>query len=186
MFEFLRMPFGLRIARNTFQHMMDLVLGKLPFCFVYVVDILIFSKDLSSNVDNLLEVFPLCRKHSLTIGLPKCKFAVSKIEFRGHQLSASGCLPLLKHSTAISAFPLPSDKSALQRFLGMLNFYRKFLHGTAGVLAPLTDALKGPGNFLTWSPALDSAFQSAKDLLASVPQLVHPRPGAQISCSGCL
>ena len=53
MFKFLRMPFGLRIARNTFQCMMDLVLGELPFYFVCMDDILIFSKELSSQVDNL-------------------------------------------------------------------------------------------------------------------------------------
>ena len=104
------MPFGLLNAGNTFQRMMDLVLGELPFCFVYMEDILIFSKDLSSHVDNLWEVFYLCRKHGLTIGLPKCEFDGSKIEFLGHLLSASGCSPLLKHSAAISPFPPPSDK----------------------------------------------------------------------------
>ena len=62
----------------------------------------------------------------------------------------------------------------------MLKFYRKFPHGAAGVLAPLTDALRGPGKSLIWSPGLDSAFHHAKDLLASVPELVHPCPGAQI------
>ena len=57
----------------------------------------------------------------------------------------------------------------------MLNFYRKFLRIAAGVLAPLMNALKGPGKSLTWSPTLDSAFPHA------VPELVHPHPGAQIS-----
>ena len=56
-FKFLRMPFGLQNPGNTFQCMMDLVLGVLPFCFVYVDDILIFSKDLSTHVDNLQEGF---------------------------------------------------------------------------------------------------------------------------------
>ena len=83
-------------------------MGELPFCFVYVDDLLILSKDLSSQVDNLREVFCLCRKHKLTIGLPKCKFAVSKIQFLERLLSASGCLPLQKHFAAISAFPPPS------------------------------------------------------------------------------
>ena len=63
----------------------------------------------------------------------------------------------------------------------MLNFYRKFLCGAAGVLAPLTDALRGPGKSIIWSLALDSSFRHAKDLLASVPELAHLRPGAQIS-----
>ena len=118
MFEFLHMPFGLRNAGNTFQRLMDQVLGDLPFCFVYVDDILIFSKNLSSHVDHLREVFLLCRQHGLTIGLPKCEFAVSKIEFLGHLLPANSCLPLTKHSDAISAFPPPSDKPSLQIFWG--------------------------------------------------------------------
>ena len=130
------------------QRLVDQVLGDLPFCFISVDDILIFSKDLSSHVDHLLEVFILCRKHGLTIGLPKCKFAVSKIEFLDHLLSATGCSLLSKHSVAISAFPPPSDKPALQRFLGMINFYGKFLLGAARVLAPSHMLLKGMGKSL--------------------------------------
>ena len=63
----------------------------------------------------------------------------------------------------------------------MLNFYRKFICGAAGILAPLTDTLKGPGKSLTWSPALDFAFRCVKDILAVVPELVHPIPGALMS-----
>ena len=102
MFEFLRMPYGLPNVGDTFQRLMDQVLGDLPFYFVYVNNILIFSRDLSSHVDHLWKVFLLCRQRGLTIGLPKCKFAVSKIEFLGTPLSATGCLPLTKHSPAIS------------------------------------------------------------------------------------
>ena len=128
-----------------------------------------------------VKYFCLCWKHSFRIGLPKCEFAVSMIKLLGHLLSATGCAPLAKHTAAISAFPPPSDKPALQRFLGMLNFYRKFLWGAAWVLAPLTDALKGPGKSLSWSPVLDSAFIRAKDLLSSVLELIHSRPDVPIS-----
>ena len=183
MFEFLRMPFGLRNAGNTFQRLMDQILGDLPFCFVYVDDILVFSKDLSSHVQHLRDVLLLCREHGLTIGLPKCQFAVSEIEFLGHRLTSSGCSPLVKHSAAISAFPQPTDKPSLQRFLGMVNFYRKFLRSAARVLAPLTDALKGPGKTISWSPLMNSAFNRAKLLLSTVPELVHPQPNAAISLS---
>ena len=183
MFEFLRMPFGLCNAGNTFQRLMDQILGDLPFCFVYVDDILVFSKDLSSHVQHLQDVLLLCREHGLTIGLPKCQFAVTEIEFLGHRLTSSGCSPLVKHSAAISAFPQPSDKPSLQRFLGMVNFYRKFLRSAAQVLAPLTDALKGPGKTISWSPLMNSAFNRAKLLLSAVPELVHPQPKAAISLS---
>ena len=81
MFEFLCMTFGLRNEGNTCQRLMDQVLGDLSFCFVYMDDILIFSKNLSFHVNHLREVFLLCHQDGLTIGLPKCEFAVSKIEF---------------------------------------------------------------------------------------------------------
>ena len=67
MFEFLHMSFGLRNAGNTFQRLMDQILGDLLFCFVYVDDILIFSKNLSLHVNHLCEVFLLFRQHGLTI-----------------------------------------------------------------------------------------------------------------------
>ena len=61
MFEFLLMPFVLRNTGNMFHRLMDQVLGDLLFCFVYVDNILIFSRDLSSNVDRLRKVFRLCQ-----------------------------------------------------------------------------------------------------------------------------
>ena len=111
MYEFLRMPFGLGNATTATRYS---VLWIRSFCFFYVHDILIFSRDLSSHVDNLCEVLLLCPKHGLMIGLPKCEFAMSKIEFLGHLLSASGYSPLKKHSAAILPF-LPRPTSQLSR-----------------------------------------------------------------------
>ena len=65
----------------------------------------------------------------------------------------------------------------------MINLYSKFLRGATRVLAPLMDTLKGPGKSLSWSPALDSAFTRAQDLLSSVPELVQPQTDAPISLS---
>jgi len=65
----------------------------------------------------------------------------------------------------------------------MVNFYRKFLRSAAQVLAPLTDALKGPGKTISWSPLMNSAFNRAKLLLSAVPELVHSQPNAAISLS---
>ena len=99
----------------------------------------------------------------------------------GHDLSRLGCSPLDKHTSAISSFPSPADKPARQSFLGMLNYYRKFIKNAALILAPLTNALKGPGKLLNWTLPLDAAFCCAPDLLSVVPVLVHPIPGAPIS-----
>ena len=88
MFEFLRLPFGLRNPWNTFQRMMDSILGDLPYCFTYVNDIPVFRSSLEEHLEHLRQVLLLCHQHGLMIGLPKCEFAVPEIEFLGHVLSA--------------------------------------------------------------------------------------------------
>ena len=121
MFEVLHLPFGLRNTSNTFQRMMDQILGNFPYCFVYIDDLLVFCPNLSSHVQHLRDVLELCIVHGLTIGLGK--FAVPKTEFRGHRLTSSSLHPLCKHTPAIHDFPSLLDKPRLHRFLGMMNFY---------------------------------------------------------------
>ena len=184
LWEFIKMPFGLRNAGQTFQRMMDMILAGLPYAIVYVDDILVFSPNLQNHVEHLRTVLDICRLHGLTICLPKCEFGVSQLEFLGHRVSAHGIQPLEKHTSALQDFPPPTDMGGLQRFLGMINFYRKFIKNAAQVLAPLTDALKGhkgSKRTLIWSPEMTSAFSSAKALLSSLPTLVHPVPKAPIS-----
>ena len=105
MFESLRLPFQLWNAGNTFQGMMGQILGNLPYCFVYIDDILVFSPDLSSHVQHLRDVLELCRVRGLTIGLGKCKFAIPETKFLGHCLTSSSLHPLPKHTAAICDFP---------------------------------------------------------------------------------
>jgi hypothetical protein len=75
---------------------------------------------------------------------------------------------------------MPSDVMSLQKFLGMLNFYRCFLPGIAKVLKPLTDAMSGTGQ-LCWTPDVPLAFDTAKSMLASAVPLHHPHPSAKLS-----
>jgi RNase H-like domain found in reverse transcriptase len=86
----------------------------------------------------------------------------------------------------VRVFPRPSDKQGLQRFLGTVNFYRRFLPGTAAVLRPLTEALKGPGGKkrpLRWTKEMETGFCRIKELLCSATTLAHPEPAAAISLS---
>ena len=75
----------------------------------------------------------------------------------------------------------PQDVRGLQRFLGMINFYRRFLPGIARTLRPLTDALAGNPQVLNWSQELQDAFDRAKSALSSAVSLTHPSPSAEVS-----
>ena len=110
----------------------------------------------------------------------KCTFAVPEVDYLGMRVSGSGCIPLTKHTEIISAFPcllrLLTDKKGLQKFLGILYFYRRFINAAAGILRPLTEALKGKPSTLTWDLEMNQSFAAAKSILANVPTLVLIRP----------
>jgi hypothetical protein len=77
--------------------------------------------------------------------------------------------------------PPPKDIKQLQRFLGMVNFYRRFLPNCAQVLHPLTDLLKGGLRILQWTATAQESFQKVKRLLAAAVPLQHPSPTVELS-----
>ncbi len=181
LFEYIFMPFGLKNAAQTFQRLMDKLFRHLPFVFVYLDDILIASKDLSEHMRHLRLVFEILQRAGLQINPAKCTFSVSSLTFFGHNVNSSGISPMEKHVKALTDFPPPSDLKHLQRFLGLINFNRRFLPGIAGTLQPLTDLLRGNPKTLVWSENAAAAFGAAKAALADATSLVHPLPGAVIS-----
>jgi hypothetical protein len=108
-------------------------------------------------------------------------FAVSELDFLGHCISAAGVTPLRDNLQVILDFPKPSDCKALQRFLGMMNFYHRFLPGVTGTLRTLTAALSGNPKALPWTPDMETAFAAAKVALVIVVSLAHPLPGAVLA-----
>ena len=181
LFEFLSMPFGLKNAAQTFQRLMDRIFKGLPFVFIYLDDVLVASSSRRNHLEHLRLVLDLLVQNGLVLNLQKCSFAQSEIEYLGHRITSAGIVPLRRHVDALLLQPHPQDVRGLQRFLGMINFYRRFLPGIAKTLRPLTDALAGSPRTLTWSPELQTAFQAAKSALVSATSLVHPSPTAEVS-----
>ncbi len=106
------------------------------------------------------------------------------MEYLGHKISAAGVLPLPSHVAAIQDFPRPTIIKELQAFLGMVNFYRRFLPSIARTLRPLTYGLRGgrkEADKLEWSAAMDAAFAGAMQALLSATHLAHPTVGAELS-----
>ncbi len=104
------------------------------------------------------------------------------MEFLGHHITAEGAEPLQQKVAAIADFHRPQDAKGMQRFLGMINFYRRFIQGAAGILRPLTDALRSkPRGRVIWTAAMGEAFQAAKDALCTASRLAHPDPEAEVN-----
>jgi Reverse transcriptase (RNA-dependent DNA polymerase) len=81
LYEFLRMPFGLRNAGQTFQRMMDDVMAGLPYCFIYLDDILVALVDHQQHQVHLREVLSRLKQHGLVINAEKCQFGVTQVDY---------------------------------------------------------------------------------------------------------
>ena len=88
LWEFIRMPVGLRNAGQSFQRMMDEVLDGLEFCFVYVDAVLIGSKTEEEHVQHIKEVPSRLEQHGIVNDGEKCVLGVPEVQFLGHLVSA--------------------------------------------------------------------------------------------------
>ena len=181
LFEFLRMPMGLKNAAQAFQRLMDSVCADLEFVFVYLDDILIASESETQHLEHLGLLFDRLEENGLVVKTEKCLLGVTEIDFLGHRVSKDGILPLPAKVRAISDFPTPKTPTALEQFVGMINFYHVFIPKAAEVMKPLykTLSIKPRPKELEWTSELDLAFQKAKRLLADATLLHHPVPGAR-------
>ena len=173
LWEFLRMPFGLKNAAQSFQRLMDGILRDVPFAFVYLDDILVASHSPREHSQHLRQIVTLLSSNGLVINRAKCIFGVDELHFLGHHVSSRGIAPLAERVSALRNSGAPKDRTSLQRFLGMINYYHRFLPGIAGILAPLHAQASGKGQNIEWSAECQDAFGRTKDALSSATLLHH-------------
>ena len=178
LFEFVRMPFGLRNAAQTFQRFMDEVLRGLDFCYDYIDDLLVASRNPEEHKQHLHIVFERLKKYGIIINPQKCEFGVPSLQFLGHQVDSSGIHPLEEKVQVIRDFPRPTTPRQLRTFLGLVNFYHRFIPKAAQILHPLNTLLSQRGAALTWDEEATTAFQQVKQSLAEATLLAHPKPDA--------
>ena len=175
LFEFLRMPFGLRNAAQTFQRFIDQVLRGLTFAYVYIDDVLIASATPAEHQDHLTQVFTRLQQYGIIVNPSKCQFGVPNIQFLGHQVDKDGITPLPDKVACLRNYPQPTSQRHIREFLGILNFYHRFIPNCARLVHPLTSQLsKKSKTTFTLSPDAAEAFQTAKDALANATLLNHP------------
>ena len=180
LFEFLRMPFGLKNAAQSFQRLMDSICQGLDFLFVYLGDILIASATAEEHLHHLRLLFARLQCYGLVVNAAKCNSVCPKSISLviALAISSQGVMPLPDKVQAIQDFVKLKTVQGLQQFLGIVNFYHRFVPAAAAVLHPLFGATTGKATTITWSPTLDTAFERAKALLVSATMLVHPRMDA--------
>ena len=175
LFEFLRMPFGLRNAAQTFQCFIDQVLHGLPSVYVYIDEVLVASTSPQEHQRHLRLVFDRSKQFGITLNCAQCEFGVLELTYLGHFVSKDGISRLPERVKAIQDFLPPKNQKKLHEFLGIVNFYHRFL---PHILNPLHHLLKTTHGDFNWSIAATNAFEQAKELLATATLLNHPAPDA--------
>ena len=174
LYIFPRCPFGLKNAGQDFQRLMDQILGDIPHTFVYLDDILIASATKEEHLQDLERVFKILSQNGLVVNRKKCILGKPNIEFLGHEVDSQGIRPLKEKVEAILAVKPPTSIKELQRFHGMVNYYRRFVKAAAHHMFELFESLAGKPKKLEWNDKLQYAFDSIKQALANSTLLHHP------------
>lgn len=186
LFEFKRMSFGLRNASQTFQRFMDDIFSGLDFVYIYIDDLLVASPNKETHLIHLRRVFERLANHGLNIKTSKCTFGVKSLDFLSHEITEDGITPAASRVEAINNLSSPNSIRKIQQFIGMINYYHRFVPKLAEMLTPihkhLSILLKQPKahKSFSWPAECESVFQEVKSALAKATLLVHPVTDAQI------
>ena len=172
LFQYLRLPFGIASAPGIFQRTMETILQDIPHVCVYLDDILVTGPTEEQHLATLEEVLRRLNTAGIRLKRQKCAFMLPSIEYLGHRISADGLQPTDSKVKALKQAPVPANVSQLKSFLGLLNYYGKFVPNLSTVLAPLHSLLHKRATW-TWGTEQQSAFDKVKNLLTSDIVLAH-------------
>jgi transposase InsO family protein len=175
LYEPLVVQFGLVNAPSVFQRfILSLFLDLLDICVVvYLDDILVYSDNLDDHIKQVSEVLRRIDENNLVLKPEKCVFHASSVTYLGHVISSGGIQMSPDKTTALLDFPAPRDVKELRSFLGLANYYRKFLPRFSEVALPLTNLTKKDRAF-AWDEMAQKAFEGIKNAIANDVLLQHP------------
>ncbi|KAJ1198182.1 hypothetical protein NDU88_002026 [Pleurodeles waltl] len=171
-FRFIRMPFGLALAAACFQRVMKEVLKDLNSVLFFQDDMLIYGKDEEEHDVALRAVLRRLKEKGLTVKKEECKFRVGTVSYLGNTISGDGIKPKVTLARSIIAMPTTSDRDQMRSFLGLAEYYSKFIKNFASVVQPLRVMLKKGIDFV-WSPECEEAFNIVKSRIGEMPTLGH-------------
>ena len=145
-YEYNRMPFGLSNSPATYQRLMEDCLGELNLniCFIFLDDIIIFSRTFSDHLDRLQQVFDKLRATGLKLSPKKCNFFQERVKYVGHIVSKKGIETDPDKTDKVLHWPIPKTPEEVRKFLGFVGYYRKFIKNFSKIARPLSELMPIP------------------------------------------
>ena len=174
-FQFKVLPLGLSNASATFQCMMNRIFAAYlnQFVLVYMDDMLVCSANEAEHLQHLRSVLMTLRESRLFVKLSKCDFLKPDVKFLGHVVGANGLHVDPAKVAAVQQWLPPANVAEVRSFLGLANFFRRFIQGYSSLVAPVPSLLRKSTVF-QWSPACQNAFERVKQILTTASVLVMP------------
>ncbi|XP_011859168.1 PREDICTED: uncharacterized protein LOC105556685 [Vollenhovia emeryi] len=188
-YEFNRLPFGFCESPAEFQKRLVQILNPLlrdDKVLVYMDDVLIASRSTEENLEDVETVLWTLKKYGFELNYEKCQFLRKQIEFLGYVISADGITLSPRHTEAVKNFRQPRTVLEVQRFLGLTNYFRRFIKGYAQIAKPIQELVKKDVPFVFDDHCVD-AFQKLKRELTSPPvlQLYNPAAPTELHTDAC-
>ena len=176
-YEFKVLGQGLANSPATFQSVMNRIFAPhlFKFCVVYLDDIMVYSKTPEEHLKHLETVLKLLREHRFYAKRAKCSFNLPEVKFLGHIVGRDGLKVDPGKIEVVKDWPRPKDATQVRQFVGLTNYFRKFIKDYSTVAAPLMDLTKKNTDFATeWTDVHTKAFEELKTALTSSPVLILP------------
>ena len=134
------MPFGLKTAAQTFQRFVNSILYDFrEFCFVYIDDILIYSKNRAKHLKHLRLILARLNEYGLKLNVKKSNFSKPKVDYLGYKVDERGISPTDERVQTVRNFPEPKTFKQLKSFICLMSYYSRFIPNYSQV-ASLTRA----------------------------------------------
>src|SRR6478672_8697654 len=159
----------------TFQTVMNRIFHPYikKFVVVYIDDILVFSKTEAEHQAHLRIVLDLLRQERFYVCKAKSMFAQTEVRYLGHIVDCEGIRPDPKKVEAVQSWPVPKNVSDVRSFLGLCNYFRRFMDHYSSIAVPLTNLTKKSVGW-NWTGRCQDAFENLKRSLIEAPLLRTP------------
>lgn len=179
LFQYTRMPYGITSAPSIFQAVMDDMLKGLDRVSCYLDDVLIAGETMEECYDRVEAVLTRFQERGVKLRKEKCKFFEKSVTYLGHVIGESGIRPSEDKVRAIKEAPTPKNKNELRAYLGLINFYGKFVPNMSAQLKPLHDLLAVNAKW-EWTEVAEKAFKASKSWLLSTSVLTYYNPSREL------
>ena len=167
LFEFTRMPFGMRSSLATFVRAVQMLLQPVrDFTASYVGDMSVYSGAWQIHLIHLERFLTEIRWSGITLNLAKCSFALPQVKFVGQIIGSGVCRLNPERLAAVQNMLPPSDKKQVRQIIGLFSYFKEYIPNFAQVAHPLTELTKkGVPDKIPWGDKEQAAFDRLKSLL---------------------